>query len=428
MKFRKLKSPINVQWELTPNCNYKCFHCYNYWRACGYVSEHIDYGIVTDQLIENNIFKVTLTGGEPLIVFSEIKPYIEKMNKADIEISINTNAALLTQEMAKFFKANNIGLLVSLPCCIPEINDKITTVEGSFDSTIAGIKLAMQNKVSVVVNMVVSKLNKEYVVDTARFLHESLGLNAINVTKASRPINGTSEFDDYALTIQEFRKMLSDLIFIKQEYSMFVDSLTVYPECSCDSLETFNIFTKRKCFAGKANLAIGYNGDVKACARDIVSYGNLGVKTLKDCWDSMEDWRIFDENNLPKECQKCNSKYSCQGGCRIDYCNEIPNKCYRDESNLTTKFETDKSKKCFDYLVNDTFEVIREVQFFEEDFGMRGVNLDKNVFFVTKILHVFLIQHHIFSKKDFIKYFEISSEDANDTLSYLLANKAIKYN
>lgn len=66
--------------------------------------------------------------------------------------------------------------------------------------------------------------------------------------------------------------------------------------------------------------------------------------------------------------------------------------------------------------------MIREVQFFEEDFGMRGVNLDKNVFFVTKILHVFLIQHHIFSKKDFIKYFEISSEDANDTL-FVFASK-----
>lgn len=425
MKFRKLRSPTNVQWELTPNCNYKCLHCYNYWRTCGNVFGHIDYGIVTKQLIENHIFKVTLTGGEPLLVFSEIKPYIEEMVKAGIKVSINTNAALLTQEMADFFKDHNIGLLISLPCCVPEINDKITSVKGSFYSTVAGIKLARQNKVSLSVNMVVSKLNKDYVVDTAMFLHDELGLNAINVTKASRPINGSSEFDDYALTLQEFRKLLNDLIFIKQEYSMFVDSLTVYPECSCDSFETFSIFTKRKCFAGKTSLAIGYNGDIKACARDSISYGNLKTATLKECWDCMDDWRIINDEKLPQECYDCNSKYSCLGGCRIDCNNEIPNKCYRDSSNVPIKFEPD-TKKCFHYSLDDTFEVISGVLFFEEDFGMRGINLNKDVFFVTKLLYSFMLKNHKFSKEDFMKHFDISFEDANDTLSYLIENKAIK--
>lgn len=425
MRFRKLKSPTNVQWELTPNCNYKCFHCYNYWRTCGNVSGHIDYGIVTNELIKNHIFKVTLTGGEPLLVFSEIKPYIEQMVEAGIKVSINTNAALLTQEMAEFFKANNIGLLISLPCCVPEINDKITTVKGSFNSTVAGIKLARQNKVALSVNMVVSNLNKDYVVDTAMFLHDELGLSSINVTKASRPINGSSEFDYYALTLQEFRKLLNDLIFIKQEYSMFVDSLTVYPECSCDSFDTFNIFTKRKCFAGKTSLAIGYNGDVKACARDSVSYGNLSTKSLQECWESMDDWRVISDENLPQECHECNSKYSCLGGCRIDRNNEIPNKCYRDKTNLPLKFEAE-SKKCFDYFLTDTFEVISGLLFFEEDFGMRGINSRKDVFFVTRPLYSFMIQHHKFSKNDFMNYFELSSEDANDTLSYLIENNAIK--
>lgn len=427
MRFRKLKSPTSVQWELTPNCNYKCFHCYNYWRTCQNDSGHIDYGIVVDQLIENHVFKVTLTGGEPLLVFSEIKPHIERMLKAGIKVSINTNAALLTQEMAEFFKANSIGLLISLPCCIPEINDKITTVKGSFDSTVSGIKLAKRNNIAFSVNMVVSKLNKDHVIDTALFLHDELGLSAINITKASRPINCASDFDNYALTLEEFRKLLRDLLFIKQEFSMFVDSLTVYPECSCDNAETFNLFTQRKCFAGKTNLAISYNGDVKACARDTISYGNLATKTLQECWDGMDDWRNFDNDSLPSECLNCNSKYSCQGGCRIDNRNEIPNKCYRDKSNLPINFEA-KDEKCFSYSINDTFEVYSDLQFFEEDFGLRGINSDKNVFFITEILHEFMIKYPIFTKNDFIKYFDISLVEADDTLSYLVENKALKYN
>lgn len=425
MKFRRIKSPLTVQWELTPNCNYKCFHCYNYWRYGGNVSEHIDYGIVVNQLIENNIFKVTLTGGEPLLVFSEIKPYIEKMIKSGIKISVNTNAALLTQEMAEFFKENNIGLLISLPCCVPEINDQITTVKGSFDSTVKGIKLARQNNVSVSVNMVVSKLNMNYVIDTARFVQDELGLNKINVTKASRPINGSSEFDDYALTLKEFRKVLNDLIFVKEEYSMYVDTLTVYPECSCDSLETYQLFTARKCYAGKTSLSIGYNGDVKACARENVSYGNLKNTTLQECWNRMDDWRVVGKDDLPKECQNCNSKYSCSGGCRIDRNNEIQNKCYRDESNLPIKFEYEFQEN-FDYELKDIFEVISQIKFFEEEFGMKVINTNGEGFFITNVLYSFMIENHTFSKEILMKRFEISSEEANFVLSYLIINKAIK--
>lgn len=425
MKFRKLKSPIHVQWELIPNCNYKCIHCYNYWRTCGSASEHIDYGIVTNQLIENNIFRVTLTGGEPLLVFSEIKPYIERMVKAGIRVSINTNASLLTQEMAMFFRENNIGLLISLPCSVAEINDKITTVKGSFDSTIAGIKLAKQNHVSVSINMVISRINKDYVIETAKFVHDELGMNSINVSRASRPINGSSEFDNYALDIEEFRKLSDDLLFVKKEYSMFVDSLSVYSECSFVNSETFNLFTKRKCFAGKTGLAIGYNGDIKACARDCKSYGNLKTNTLSECWDRMDDWRIIDAPNLPKECQNCDSKYTCMGGCKMDYNNGIPNKCYRDKSNLPIKYELEGVKQV-DYFIDDTFEIVDELRFFEEDFGMKGINSKRNAFFVTKVLYKFMIKNKTFSKKYFMKYFEISSEDANDVLSYLIENQAIE--
>lgn len=425
MKFRKLRSPIHVQWELIPNCNYKCIHCYNYWRTCGSASGHIDYAIVTNQLIENNIFNVTLTGGEPLLVFSEIKPHIEKMVKAGIKVSINTNASLLTQEMATFFKDNNIGLLVSLPCSVAEINDKITTVSGSFDSTVAGIKLARQNKISIAINMVVSRINKDYVVSTAKFLHDELGMNSINVSRASRPINGSCDFDNYALDINEFRKLLDDLVFIKKEISMFVDSLCVYSECSFTNQETYNMFTKRKCFAGKTSIAIGYNGDVKACARDSTSYGNLNSNTLQECWEKMEDWRIIDDPKLPEECQNCDSKYTCMGGCKMDYNNGIPNKCYRDKSNLPIKYEIENAKSV-DYFMDDSFEVAEGLRFFDEDFGMKGINSKRNAFFVTKVLYEFMIKNKSFSKEYFMKYFGISSEDANDTLSYLLENKAIE--
>lgn len=28
-----LKYPPVIHWEVTPECNHKCIHCYNYWRT-----------------------------------------------------------------------------------------------------------------------------------------------------------------------------------------------------------------------------------------------------------------------------------------------------------------------------------------------------------------------------------------------------------
>lgn len=424
MKFRKLKSPINVQWEITPKCNYKCIHCYNYWRNGQDVLQNIDYGLVTKELIENHIFKVTLTGGEPLLMFEQIKPYIEEMVKAGIKVSINTNASLLTKEMAKFFKDNDISLLISLPCYNPKINDQITTVEGSFKKTVTGIKLARRFGVHLSINMVVSKLNKDYIKETAQFLHDDLGINAINVTKASRPINCSCEFDNYALTLEEFRQMQEAVVAVQKDYSMFANTLEVSPECSCKTQETFNLFATRKCFAGKTTLAIGYNGDVKACERDIVSYGNLKTRSLRECWDNMDDWRAITDFNLPKECLKCEAKSYCSGGCRIDRNNPIPGKSYIDPNNTPIKFKT-TPEKTFEFSSDEIFEVSSGLQFFKEDFGMRGINSNKDVFFITDALYSFILANSSFSITDFLKFFEISESQANQTLSYLIKNKAI---
>jgi radical SAM protein with 4Fe4S-binding SPASM domain len=273
--------------------------------------------------------------------------------------------------------------------------------------------------------MVVTKLNNKHIIETARFLRDELGVNSISVGRASRPINGVSDFDNYALTLEEFRGMLKDLIYIRDNLGMRVSTLSVYAECSCDSSETYGIFADRKCFAGKTTLAIGYNGDVKACARDSVAYGNLATKTLKECWDAMDDWRTFDVESLPKECHECNARYSCQGGCRLDRINSIPGKVYRDETKLPITFEVNREETP-EYEAEDIFVVRKDVKFFEEDFGMKGVNCYRDAFFVTNQLYEFLNTTHEFSMKDFMDHFEVSSEEANYGLQYLVNHNAIK--
>ena len=108
--------PPYLQWEVVSDCNHKCIHCYNYWRADNIeVAKHSDFEAVTEQIIARKPVYAAITGGEPLLVFDQIKPCLSKMVEAGIRLSISSNGTLITEEIAKFYQANNIDTVISLP-------------------------------------------------------------------------------------------------------------------------------------------------------------------------------------------------------------------------------------------------------------------------------------------------------------------------
>ena len=68
----KLTTPTSVDIAITKKCNHRCIHCYNVWRTDEnnqdvlkvLTDEQIE--IITDELVKNNVWRATLTGGEPL--------------------------------------------------------------------------------------------------------------------------------------------------------------------------------------------------------------------------------------------------------------------------------------------------------------------------------------------------------------------------
>jgi MoaA/NifB/PqqE/SkfB family radical SAM enzyme len=73
--FRTLSAPIAVQWEVTSLCDKSCIHCYNYWRDSSQAVRHEEpvlahtYELVAQEILSNHVLSVTITGGEPLLVF-----------------------------------------------------------------------------------------------------------------------------------------------------------------------------------------------------------------------------------------------------------------------------------------------------------------------------------------------------------------------
>jgi radical SAM protein with 4Fe4S-binding SPASM domain len=75
-------------------------------------------------------------------------------------------------------------------------------------------------------------------------------------------------------------------------------------------------FLNRKCQSGRIGIAVSSNGDVRPCAHNTTSYGNIFQNNLKSIWSKMEDWRS--SQYVPQECMECSWLNRCNGGCRTN--------------------------------------------------------------------------------------------------------------
>lgn len=101
--------------QLTEKCNLRCKHCFVSAKNIG---KEMDFEKIRDiifpHIIKNDITKVTLTGGEPLL-YSKIIDVIHLLISNHIEVGICTNAVLINESLlGEFKKCDKLHFNVSL--------------------------------------------------------------------------------------------------------------------------------------------------------------------------------------------------------------------------------------------------------------------------------------------------------------------------
>ena len=295
---KRLKSPINVQIEVTGECTSECFHCYNSWRGkSGHSLRKIRSGslckesIITilEKLSAAEVFNVSITGGEPLINWSTTLAGVRFAYLKDMGVGLNSNLVLLNKEKAKDLKQAGLKhVLTSILGPDAEIHDSITQRKGSFRKLIEGIKVAHDVGIKVSANMVISQLNHGYVIKTAQMVAE-LGIKNFMATKAGCPGN-CSDFSHLQLSQSQLVKFLNDLCWVHENLGLFVDSLEPIPFCGLYGVNHPELFTSRRCNAGVMTATVSYNGSVRPCPHLDMSYGNLLTEDLSTIWARMDPW------------------------------------------------------------------------------------------------------------------------------------------
>ena len=357
-----------VQWEITNLCNHNCIHCYNYWNTINseeLVSKNSQhYQKTVEEIINNKVFHVVITGGEPLLVLDEAAPYIKQLSEHGIRLSLNSNLTLLTTRNARTLKEIGINsILVSLPSINPNINDQITGVAGSLKRILDGIALAIKLGFYISVNMVVSKLNLSTVYDTAKYL-ASIGVKNFSASRASDP-SSKKDFSQYLLSIDEFRDLEKTLIDINNNLMINADSLCADPVCSYGDIQPLHTF--RFCHAGKTTCAISCVGEIRPCNRSNQVCGSVYNNGLLSAWNSLDVYRS--DLWIPKECSSCVLKYRCGGGCKVDavntYGTPLKPDPFCDVSYIPKAYPAEISKQ----LSGDTFRINSSFRFRKENFG-----------------------------------------------------------
>ena len=415
--------PPYLQWEVISECNHKCIHCYNYWRADDLeTGGHADFEAVTEAIIARKPVYMAITGGEPLLVFDQIKPFVQKIIDSGIRVSFSSNGTLLTEEIAEFYERNNIDTVISFPSVNSAVCDAVCNSSSVVEKLQEKMKLLKRHNVKTTINIVLTKLNLPTLWETLKAVKE-WGFTA-RVGIAQRPINASDEYIRYELDRGDFKHIVSECIRAKHELGLDVDLSVCVPDCAFESREEYLAIDKGECYAGTIAYSIGSDGSVKACQCDIKTYGNILRDDFGEIYSRMSEWR--NGGTIPYECSECGRADICRGGCRVEAFarggdrRTLPE--FADLKNISVDYT--RPEEIIDFNDETTFTVSDDTKFLKDKECYR-VSSGISAVYLTNDFAEWLKDNKSFTFSELSEISGVEREYLNAILNMLAKNRII---
>ena len=291
-------------------------------------------------------------GGEPLLAgrsfFNRVLELQDKYMRDGQEIrnTIQTNATLINEKWASFFKENGFGVGVSVDGA-RESHDRFRINRkggGTLDSVMRGINILRDNGVKPGLIQTITSQNARRVGENLEFFVGALGVNAWGIN-AYLDVGGVNQaMLDQSLSNEELESLLVSCIdfWLEQDRS----------ELRIREIENFmsGVLGRRapNCtFNGSCTgfFCLDYDGKIYPCDRlsdrqDLV-FGDLSHQDLADILNSPVRLRYAEQvNSLHPDCAKCRWQKACHNGCTMHRISGVDGKYYYCEAR----------KRVFSYL------------------------------------------------------------------------------
>lgn len=316
---------------MSEECNFRCIYCIHFnnlatsrrikntkkFMRFEIAKKAVDQYMAILRLHNKDMAEINFGGGEPLLAWSVIKQILEYCwltyrKEFILNFSINTNASLITAEIAKQLNKHDVRLSLSLDG-LRNGNDKVRLTKSggkTFDLIVKGFKnIATWHQslsgITVTVNEYnFSYLNEEIIDWAAKWGMQEVRIDIDVISMVEIPIDSVVK---KIIQMRQYAMKYGIMVF--GFWSRPVENLN---DSSLDFPVAF-------CGAVRGNsICINPLGDIYSCGYSTVK---LGAITRMDSFcETGGKYHRFVKAHLTgvmKECQGCMIEGQCGGGCNI---------------------------------------------------------------------------------------------------------------
>lgn len=308
-------------------CNMNCEYCYGLGGDYGRESKMMDLNVakkavdfMVDHSGDHDELFICFFGGEPLLGFDTIVKVVDyctelshSVNKT-FRYSMTTNATLINDKMADFFKEHHFSIMVSIDGD-REVNDAYRTLndgKGSYDKIQAGINCLKKHGIRFTARATVCAPNLN--LNEIYSYEKSLGATDVILTLVTVDPHSRLHIDDSQndYILNEYKEMANS-------YFKAVSSGN-YKERSPirRMIEPFYIKSRRTvpCRAGLSYFAVNYQGDIFPCQRYMGDDRYILGNVFSGNFTSGKLNEFLGFNVLSKTtCNLCWARFLCAGSC-----------------------------------------------------------------------------------------------------------------
>jgi radical SAM protein with 4Fe4S-binding SPASM domain len=293
--------------EVTSNCNLACAHCYGAFDGRGHAMRADAPELIAEQAAALGVRVVTITGGEPLTLGSQLPQYFQPFKRRGMRTFLTTNGVGIGGEVGKEVLEGLDGIQVSLDGG-RAVHDRVRG-RGRFDGAVEALRTLHEWGFETAVMMT---LHADNVDDVPEILAVAKSVGArLSLERYSAP----GRHDRTVSASPEKLARAYELALAENLHS-FDPCYQAFGYWFRGALPQQGRAIQGGCTAGVAALAVTADLDVFTCVRLRVAIGNLERSTLADLWRGgplLNELR--DRSRLEGECGSCNLSPVC-GGCR----------------------------------------------------------------------------------------------------------------
>lgn len=331
---KECEQPTFFIFDLTQACNFRCIYCFRHLedKVTTITDNNLD--AITAYIIDYckkyqiKNFCIQPWGGEPLIAFEKIKRMDDAFKAVDLYplISIETNASLITEQLAKEASERNIRLGISIDGFseIQNMHRPLMSGAPSFEKMKQGIEIISQfdNLKQYGVVCVLTSHSFPFLRDIIDFFGTELKIKCfkLNLIK-DNPVMKDAQLCLSNEQITEAQNILIDKLIELNQRGYEITELNVQEKLMNLLVRSkSNICTSRGCMGGTKMIAFDQDGRIYPC--DVTDYKEESIGDVHTSGDLIElvrtakkQKREFFARKYSKDCDQCPFWFFCKGGC-----------------------------------------------------------------------------------------------------------------